>query len=149
MGIEPADLLDSYELRIFALAHPNCLLIGPDALVDDAVTALKPLFRRAPLFIAGQPLDLPASPAGTFLVRDVGELNASQQAALSSWIECAPGRVQVISTTRRPLFPAVEASSFLASLYYRLNTLTISLVRPESRAVPYPALSSEARNLTE
>jgi transcriptional regulator of aromatic amino acid metabolism len=36
--------------------------------------------------------------------------------------------VQVVSTAPTPLWPAVQDRSFLASLYYRLNTLTFPLV---------------------
>jgi len=118
-----------YDLRLFATSRSNCLLIGPDALVDDALTALQPFFRHAPVFLDGRHLlELPSSSrAATFVVRHVGELNMSQQKALSSWIESAPSRVQVVSTSAGPIWPAVEGRPFLASLYYRLNTMTISL----------------------
>src|SRR6267143_5159990 len=107
----PAALLDPHELGIFATTHSNCLLIGSNALVEDALTALQPLFRHTPVFLsAQQPLELPsASLAATFVVRDVGDLTAPQQAALSSWMDCAPARVQVVSTTPAAIWPAVEA----------------------------------------
>ena len=129
-GNHSAQPVHPFDLRIIAASCSNCLLIGPDALVDDALTALEPLFRHAPVYLNGrQQLELPSSSReGTFVVRDVGELTASQQEALSSWIESAPGRFQVVSTAAAPIWPAVEARLFLASLYYRLNTMTIPLV---------------------
>ena len=121
--------LDRLDLRLFTTSRPNCLLIGPDALVDDALTALQPFFRHAPVFLDGRHLlELPPSSCGaTFVVRHVGKLNTPQQGAFSSWIESAPSRVQIVSTSAGPIWPAVEGGSFLSSLYYRLNTMTISL----------------------
>lgn len=126
---DPRPLLDPDEFRIFATAHSNCLLIGPDALVEKALTALQPAFRHAPVFLDGrQLLEWPASSrAATFVVRDVGELSASQQQALSFRIEAMPDRLQVVSTAAAPIWPAVKARLFLRTLYYRLNTLTIPL----------------------
>ena len=146
---DPLALLDPCDLRIFASSHPNCLLIGPDAIVDDALTALKPFFRYTPAFLGREPIALPSSCAATLVVRDVGDLTASQQAALSSWMECAPGRAQVISTTPTPIVSAVEARSFLASLYYRLNLLTITLVPPGPYDLVRRNSPPEARNLLE
>ena len=121
--------LDRHDLRLFATSRSNCLLIGPDALVDDALKALQPFFRHAPVFLDGRHLlQLPSSSrASTFVVRHVGELNTSQQGAFSSWIESAPSRVQIVSTSAGPIWPAVKGGSFLNSLYYRLNTMTIPL----------------------
>jgi hypothetical protein len=131
-GDDSAPWLDRHDLHLFATARSNCLLIGPDARVVDALAALQPFFRHAPVFLDGRHrLELPrASRAATFVVRHVGDLNTSQQVAFSSWIESAPGRVQIVSTSAGPIWPAVEGRSFLASLYYRLNTMMISLGVP-------------------
>jgi hypothetical protein len=128
--LSPVSLLDPDDIEIFASSHSNCLLIGPDPQVDDALTELTPYFRYPPAIVSVQPLlDLPSpSRAATFVFRNVGMLTASQQADVASWLESAPGRVQVVSTAPTPLWPAVQARSFLASLYYRLNTLTFPLV---------------------
>ena len=44
--------IDRYDLRLFATPRSNCLLIGPDALVDDALTAWQPFLGHAPVFLA-------------------------------------------------------------------------------------------------
>ena len=128
--LSPVPLLDFDDIDDFATSHANCLLIGPDPLVDDALSRLTPYFRYPPAIVSVRPLlDLPSpSRAATFVFRNVGTLTASQQTAVAAWLESAPGRVQVVSTAPTPLWPAVQDKSFLASLYYRLNTLTFSLV---------------------
>jgi Sigma-54 interaction domain len=127
---EPAALLNPHEVKMFATSRVNCLLIGPGHMVDEALAALTPHFKhRAVILDARHPFELPVSvhPA-TYVVGDIGALTAAQQAGLSTWIASASGRAQVVSTNPVPLLPAVEAESFLSSLYYRLNTLTFSLV---------------------
>ena len=128
--LSPAPLLDPDDIEIFAASQSNCLLIGPDPLVDDALTQLTPYFRDSPAIVSVRHLlDLRSLPrAATFVFRNVGTLTPSQQADVASWLESAPGRVQVVSTAPMPIWPAVQARSFLASLYYRLNTLTFPLV---------------------
>ena len=123
-------LLDLDDIDNFATSHANCLLIGPDPLVDDALTQLRPYFKYPPAIISVRHrLDLPSpSSEATFVLRNVDTLTASQQATVASWLQSAPGRVQVVSTAPTPLWPAVQDRSFLASLYYRLNTLTFPLV---------------------
>jgi hypothetical protein len=123
-------LLDLDDIDNFATSHANCLLIGPDPLVDDALTQLTPYFKYPPALISVRHrLDLPSpSSEATFVLRNVDTLTASQQATVASWLQSAPGRVQVVSTAPTPLWPAVQDRSFLASLYYRLNTLTFPLV---------------------
>ena len=44
-------------------------------------------------------------------------------------------RVQIISTVSEPLFTLVEAGTFLADLYYRLNIVRMDLT-PSSEANP-------------
>lgn len=137
LDLSPVPLLDPDDVEAFATSHSSCLLIGPDPLVDDALTRLTPYFRYPPAIVSGRHrLNLPSpSRAATFIFRDVGALTASQQANVASWLESAPGRVQVVSTAPTPIWPAVQAQSFLASLYYRLNTLTFPLVDDDDSSV--------------
>jgi DNA-binding NtrC family response regulator len=53
----------------------------------------------------------------------------ADQARLCSWLEGNQGRTRVISTTREPLFPLLEAGTFAETLYYRLNTLSFHVSR--------------------
>ena len=39
--------------------------------------------------------------------------------ALCDWLEATAGRTRVVSTTRQPLFPLLEAGTFVETLYYR------------------------------
>ena len=60
------------------------------------------------------------------LVRDPQDLTDGQQEQLLAWMERHPS-IQVISVASRPLYPMVEAGSFHATLYYRLNTFSFVL----------------------
>ena len=60
------------------------------------------------------------------LVRDPQDLTDAQQEQLLAWMERHPA-IQVISVASRPLYPMVEAGSFRATLYYRLNTFCFVL----------------------
>ena len=60
------------------------------------------------------------------LVRDPQDLTDARQLQLLAWMERHPA-IQVISVASRPLYPMVEAGSFRATLYYRLNTFCFVL----------------------
>ncbi len=45
----------------------------------------------------------------------------------SIWLDRAPGRTQVVSTTPALLFPRVQAGAFIDRLYYRLNTVCMDV----------------------
>jgi DNA-binding NtrC family response regulator len=43
------------------------------------------------------------------------------------WLGEACGRTQTVATDARPLWPRIQAGTFLAGLYYRLNTIYFDL----------------------
>jgi hypothetical protein len=110
---------------LLAAAHPNTLVIGPDAAVPALLDAMKP-WLRAPVreCDASEPLALPER-TGTVILRDVDRLSAEQQSAVLSWLDGT--YAQVISTSRTHLYPRVEGGAFLVRLYYRLNVFTLDL----------------------
>ena len=105
----------------------NLLVEGTSPATERLVTLLAPhlrgpVVRRA----AQQPFDLPTA-CGSLLLTDVSKLSDRGQAALLAWLDGRAQRTQVISTTARRLFPLVARGRFAADLYYRLNTVVLTL----------------------
>jgi hypothetical protein len=61
------------------------------------------------------------------ILQDVGALTDGDQHRLLDWLDRAPGRTQVVSTTPAPLFPRVQGGAFIDRLYYRLNTVCMDV----------------------
>ena len=72
---------------------------------------------------------VPQPREGTLVLHDVGRLDGRQQAQLLQWLDRFDERqrVQVVSTTSEALFSLVEAGTFLAKLYYRLNVVRMDV----------------------
>jgi hypothetical protein len=117
------------EWRIARLARVNVLLVGSDGLPEQIVDVLPPDLRE-PLEVwhPASPLVLPPiGGTGTLILQNVGAMPRSDQRRLCDWLEVTAGRTRVVSTTRQPLFPLVEAGTFLETLYYRLNVLSLQV----------------------
>jgi hypothetical protein len=104
--------------------HLNALVEGPEHATESLLRLLEPSL-RTPAIWQGAPLELPNGECGALVVRNVAELNADEQAALSTWLE-ADGR-QVVSTSAHPLFPLVARGLFGEALYYRLNVILVCI----------------------
>jgi PEGA domain-containing protein/sigma-54-interacting transcriptional regulator len=68
--------------------------------------------------------------AGTVVLQDVEHLRPADQRRLLRWLEKAPQRPQIISTSSRPLYPLVGAGRFSETLYYRLNSVHLDCTNP-------------------
>ena len=120
--------------RVALIARVNVLLMGSDDLVEQIIDALRPGFCE-PILVwrPASPLVLPPIAAtGTLILRDVGAMPRGDQCRLCDWLEVAAGRTRVVSTTRQPLFPLLEAGTFVETLYYRLNVLHLQLTQRDS-----------------
>ena len=118
-------------LGILARAHPNVLLIGPQAITERAIGALRhhvrlPIVTWSPR--EGRPL--PTEGLGTLAIPAVDTADVAQQLDLCVWRE-ARARVQVLSSSVTPLLPLVTHGVFLERLYYMLNQLYIDLAATE------------------
>ena len=117
------------DLLLMGMPRINLLLIAPDGVLGHVLRSLQvdmcqPLVEWSP----GEALDLPVpSIGGTMILHDVQELNSSDQQRLLEWLEVARGRTQVVSTTSMPLLPRVNAGQFIATLFYRLNTVCVDV----------------------
>jgi len=74
----------------------------------------------------------PVTSSGTLILHEVGALTEDDQLRLLAWLEQIDGRTRVVSTTAESLFARVEAGLFIEALYYRLNTVSLT-VGPASR----------------
>jgi transcriptional regulator of acetoin/glycerol metabolism len=117
------------DLHVMSMRRVNVLLMGTDAVIEDALSRLMPNL-RGPIqtWTPADPLDLP-SPAqsGTLILREVGALHRVDQYRLLKWLEMCGGRTQVVSTTTAPLIALVEAGAFHDTLYYRLNVVCVDV----------------------
>ena len=112
---------------ILAHPRPNTLLIGSPRALARVLEALRgKLVRPIVEHDCAQGFCLPAE-AGTLVLRNVHLLDETGQHALNHWL-AGPGRtVQVITVLTAALFPFVERGRFFEDLYYRLNTLLLSI----------------------
>ena len=113
-------------LTRLARQHPNILLVGPAAFTAAALRIIEPLVQR-PIawWIPDQRRAVPAGGFATLFINGVDGADAEQQSHLCQWLDACPGRVQVVSTAVTPLFPLLQAGTFLDTLYYRLNHVCV------------------------
>ncbi len=68
--------------------------------------------------------------AGTVILHDIEHLRPADQKRLLWWLEKAPHRPHIVSTSSRALYPLVRASRFSEDLYYRLNSVYLDCTNP-------------------
>jgi hypothetical protein len=121
------------EDAILALtANTNLLLHGEDRVVTLAVAWLLPVL-EPPLLTwrPGRPLNLPlASGGGTLVLRDIAALTPFDQLRLDAWLRKSPRATRIVSTTTQSIIPLIESGAFLERLYYRINTVVVSVSTP-------------------
>jgi DNA-binding NtrC family response regulator len=104
------------------------MVVGEPAATAAVLRALEPhLATPVSQCSAETGLSLPQRPAGTVVVEELAALDLDQQRRLLRWLNEADERVQIVSMTSQPLYAFVEQGTFLAELYYRLNTVRIDL----------------------
>jgi hypothetical protein len=113
------------EWRILTTAHPNVLVVGTAAAIEDSVAALMPFLARPVCDWTGETRRRSSREVKTLLIREPGALAPDEQRAVCAWLDeqALSAKTQVVSTTTVPLFPLVEAGLFIEALYYKLNTL--------------------------
>lgn len=133
----PPDRADAFlpdEWSAVRAAGVNLLVAGPREVTRSLVAALQPQFRQPVVALesSGEPVALPAADhVGTLVLYDVSRLAAIDQSRLLAWLDGATTRIQIISTAARPMVPLIESGAFLASLYYRLNTVCVEITASE------------------
>ena len=123
-GTLPTEL--SLEWNAISREHCSVLVEVVPAVAGEILEMLRPHL-RSPIEeyrpTVGVPVPHPAE--GTLILLGVEGLDGGQQAQLLQWLDKGRGRVQIVSISAEPLFPLVEAGTFDASLYYRLNIVRI------------------------
>jgi hypothetical protein len=122
------------EWRVARIARANVLLVGSDGSAKKIVDALRPDFCE-PIEVwdpASRLVLPPIEGTGTLILQHVGAMPHDDQRRLCDWLEVTAGRTRVVSTTRQPLFPLLEAGTFAATLYYRLNVLCFPVTESDS-----------------
>ena len=109
--------------------HANVLLAGAQIAVNIALDALQDSLQQP--VVMGHAGDLRVLPSlassGTVILQDVDGLSQKDQQRLLNWLDEFMGKMQVVSTTRAPLFRLVERGVFLDTLYYRLNVVFLEV----------------------
>jgi transcriptional regulator of aromatic amino acid metabolism len=121
-------LVPPEEMRALRQAHPNVLVVGPDAATDAALNELYPVVRRPIIPVdAGAGFHPPAEHAGTVVLRNVGALTPDDQRRLLDWLTEVSGMTQTVTTSAIPLTSSLETGTFLDALYYRLNVMYLEV----------------------
>ena len=121
------------EFLVSGMPPVNLLLTGGLAAVRNLLGALLrsvdgPILAWYP----GERLVLPRHPkTGTMILHEVGLMRREDQLQLLGWLETRTRRIQIVSTTSKPLMPQVECGSFSDTLYYRLNTMHVDVTETE------------------
>jgi hypothetical protein len=112
--------LENWILKRF---HPNVLIQGKTADIENVLAALTPDFHGVQCSWPTVPAAIP-TPV-TVIVREVTRISPESLQALNSLMDERQSRLQVVSTSSEPIYPAVEQGTFPEVLFYRLNVITI------------------------
>ena len=118
------------DLEIVRRTNANLLIIGPECLVMNVISRViadRPANIISPCEAGRLPLSLLMLPPGAVVFRDIHALDADGQALLFDWLETANAERQIICTASAVLMPLVHAGVFDCRLFYRLNTVSLTL----------------------
>jgi Sigma-54 interaction domain len=116
-----------FDASALAQSGANTLIIGDQFAVLRALGTVWPSFKKSVRWVDGTRLSLPVESCGTLILEKGHRLSERDQADLLGWLNDRGRPVRVLTTAPRPLFPLVEAGSFHACLYYRLNEVLIAV----------------------
>jgi|HubBroStandDraft_6_1064221.scaffolds.fasta_scaffold296225_2 hypothetical protein len=109
-----------------AQSRANALIIGDQLAVMRVLGIIWPTLKKSVRWVESTRLSLPLESGGTLILEEADRLSERDQTDLLGWLDEHGLSVRVVTTSSRPLFPLVEAGSFLDSLYYRLNHVVIT-----------------------
>jgi Sigma-54 interaction domain len=114
------------DANTLAQSRANALIVGDQLAVLRVLGVIWPSLKKSIRWVEGTRLSLPLEFDGTLIVEEADRLSERDQTDLLGWLDDHGRSVRVLTTSSRPLFPLVEAGSFLDSLYYRLNHVVIA-----------------------
>ena len=107
--------------------YPTLLIIAPDRVADTLLEVVMPHLRK-PIHVKDCIRSVSDWPeGGTLILRNIEALDQEHQAAMLRWLDEAHDETQLVSVASSPVYPHVEAGTFLEGLYYRLNVVTLSV----------------------
>ena len=122
-----SDGLATDEWPLISRLRVNALIVGAASRTVDTSSMLGLAREQIAVQRGGRSLRLPTANCPPVLVlHDVDHLTLDEQCRLLAWLDDHLS-VQVISTCRGPLTPLIDAGAFLANLYYRLNTVLLTV----------------------
>jgi Sigma-54 interaction domain len=125
---QPRDVgISDADWSVLLASGVNVLVVGPDAAIVRLWTAVWSTLRKPVCWVEAGRLWFPPESAGTLVLRNVDELSRKDQERLFYWLQQEGRSTRVLASAPRVLFHQVEAGTFLSALYYRLNTLHLSL----------------------
>jgi len=129
-------LLYQAEWQILRTGRPNVLIEGTVADTDAVLVLLQPYLAQPITWRRpGAPLVLAGDEPHVLVLEQVTTLSLEDQSRLFEWLDHRRARIQVLSTTERPLYELVSRGLFDAALYYRLNVILLNFgSRDERRA---------------
>jgi len=115
-------------VAILRRSRPNVLVVASSADVDRVFELMYP-FLRTPIvaWVPRETNEVPATSFRTLVIRDVEALSGEQQENLVALICRVAEDIQIVSTSKSPIFPLVERAAFLDRLYYQLNVVYLDL----------------------
>jgi hypothetical protein len=115
-------------VAILRRSRPNVLVVASSADVDRVFELMYP-FLRTPIvaWVPRETNEVPATSFRTLVIRDVEGLSGEQQENLVALICRVAEDIQIVSTSKSPIFPLVERAAFLDRLYYQLNVVYLDL----------------------
>ena len=110
------------------------LLIGSDVSIGAFLDELEPLLPAPVTYIdCDSALSLNGfADSGTVVLRHLDRCGLAAQGELMEWLHLRPLGIQVIGSSSHSLFPFIAKGTFLDTLYYRLNIVSVELAaRPK------------------
>lgn len=123
----PLDSIAPEDLRVLQHTRANVLLVGPSPATQRLVEALLPFFRPPVLRCHGARLTLPAAAGGTLILSDADRLSEPDQRGVHEWLLNSNGSTRVVATASPEIFSLVRRKVFRDALYYRLNTVCLTV----------------------
>ncbi len=128
--LEAWRLAQSARVNVLLMGMPrvNPLCADFDAAIRRVLEILPDLEEPVASWCPSRRLVLhPLAEVRTMILYEVGTLTHGDQLQLLDWLDRVESRTQIVSTTSEPLLPRVRAGVFMATLYYRLNTVCVNV----------------------
>jgi hypothetical protein len=128
--VGPVCTLDSVDWETIIKARPNVLLHGERPITAACLVAMEP-HCSAPIVRLQSPgsWSLSDISEGSVVFENAAACGLVEQRRMLEWLDNCGYRVQLITTTNRPLFDLVGRGRFLEKLFYRLNIVYLDLAR--------------------